>query len=85
MKAPISAGWLAMLGTNSPSTTCWIRRLSWPRRPACSGTRGHHRICSKSYSKDSGMIPRLDVAVERRASGARFGGPPWWATCPLNK
>ena len=21
--------------------------------------RGHHRICSKSYSKDSGMIPRL--------------------------
>jgi hypothetical protein len=46
---------------------------------------GHHRICSKSYSKDSGMIPRLDVAVERRASGARFDGPPWWATCPLNK
>ena len=39
MKAPVSACWLAMLVANSPSTTCWIRRLSWPRRPACSGTK----------------------------------------------
>jgi hypothetical protein len=40
--------------------------------------RGHHRICSKSYSKDSGMIPRLDVAVsvERPEPGlaGRLGG-----------
>jgi hypothetical protein len=39
---------------------------------------GHHRICSKSYSKGSGMIPRLDVAVECRASepglAGRLGG-----------
>jgi hypothetical protein len=27
------------------------------------------------------MIPRLDVAVERRVSGARFGGPPCQTTC----
>ena len=27
--------------------------------------RGHRRICSKSYSNGSGMIQRLDVAVER--------------------
>jgi hypothetical protein len=26
------------------------------------------------------MIPRLDIAVERGAFGARFDGPPWWAT-----
>jgi hypothetical protein len=37
--------------------------------------RGHHRICSKSYSKDSGMILRLDVAVERR----RRARPVWRA------
>jgi hypothetical protein len=49
------------------------------------GLQPHHRICSKSYSKDSGMIPRLDVAVERRAFGARFGGPPWWVNMPLEQ
>ena len=36
---------------------------------------GHRRNCSKSYSKDSGMIPHLDVAVDRgrRAVGVAEG------------
>ena len=44
--------------------------------------RGHRRICSKSYAKGSGMIARLDVAVDRRRRvrpGVASG--PLWATC----
>ena len=39
---------------------------------------GHRRICSKTYARGSDMFPRLDFAVERRASepglAGRLGG-----------
>ena len=55
---------------------CGDRKKTFNRSPPCFDANwGHHRICSKSYSKDSGMIPRLDVAVERR----RRARPVWRA------
>jgi hypothetical protein len=35
---------------------------------------GHRRICSRSYSKDSGMIPHLDVAID--CASSRRSVPP---------
>jgi hypothetical protein len=42
-----------------------LRKLSDEAAAHVLSKGGHRRICSKTYAKGSGMIPRLDFAAER--------------------
>jgi len=59
-----------------PAATERMEEISHSEIRACPSLSiwGHRRICSKPYAKGSGMIPRLDGAVERRASEPGLAG-----------